>query len=217
MSLPIYNSYIKLDVSCELPVEVVKAKQLDNGSRYINIILVDENGTSLTLDSSATAEFRVRRPDGVLITDTEHTIIHAESSPSQIWVVLTDAMLEVPGRALADIRLIKDESSDLGDIVLSGGSFFIDIYETPTGRDFTGYSGTNAPSAIMTRAQYDATTPSGSTVYLVVETNGDVNQYLGSTPVSSSESGGLSFMKLTQEQYDDIDNPDPNTVYIIVG
>lgn len=217
MSLPIYRSYIKLDVSCELPVEVVKAKQLDNNSRLINIIFVDEDGTSITLDPNATAEFRIRRPDGVLIIDTDNTSIYTSDSPNQVWVTLTDAMLEVPGRALADLRLINDEHSALGDTVLSGGSFFIDIYETPTGRDFTGYSGTDALSNILTRAQYEATTHSESTVYLVKEPDGAVNQYLGSTPISSSESGGLSFMKLTQEQYDAIVTPDPNTVYIIVG
>lgn len=28
--------------------------------------------------------------------------------------------------------------------------------------------------------------------------------------------GGLSFLKLTQEEYDEIEEPDENTVYIIV-
>lgn len=29
--------------------------------------------------------------------------------------------------------------------------------------------------------------------------------------------GGLSFVKLTQTEYDSIENPDDDTVYIIVG
>lgn len=42
--------------------------------------------------------------------------------------------------------------------------------------------------------------------YIDFHTKGEINQMLG----------GLSFVKCTQEQYDDMEEHDPNTVYFIV-
>ena len=177
MAISDYTTSVTLDISCNDPVTVVKAKQLDNMTRKIAINFVDETGSELEIPSGSVAEFRVQRPDGVMISTEDTTV-----GTTYVNVYLTDAMLEVKGRAIADIRIKQ------GSQVLSARAFFIDVYQTAEGRGFTGYLGTNAPNAIMTREQYDETTPSDTIVYYVRELDGTVTQYLGSIPISGGGS-----------------------------
>lgn len=176
---------ISLDISCNEPVQVVKAKQLDNLTREITATFIDESGETFEIPSGATAEFRIQRPDGVLIVDTSHVTI----SWSSVTVTLTESMLEKPGRAIADIRIIQDAE------VISARAFFIDIYQTANGTGYSGYSGTQANNTIMTQEQYESIeNPSDNTVYYVRLNDGKIAMYLGSIRINTcdcSGSGGI--------------------------
>ncbi len=207
MSLETVGTSVTLDTLCNEPVQVVKAKQLDNLTRQVFISILDMDGTPITWDSGVTVEFRVERPDGVLIVNTRVL----EASTSSITIRLLTSMLEVSGRALADVRMIDSTTEE----VISGGAFYIDVYATAVGKPFTGYTGTNAQSIVLTQEQFDETEKSDSIVYYVKQSDGSVKQYLGNTSVSDLD--GLSFVKCTQAEYDAMTSHSENTVYIIVG
>lgn len=202
MAIESYVNEVVLDLACNDPVKVVKAKQLDNLTRTLSISFVDD-GTTYQIPSGTTAEFRVQRPDRVLVSADNLTV-----GSSYVNVYLTDAMLEVAGRCIADVRLKN------GSQVLSARAFFIDVYQTAQGKNFVGYIGDPACVSIVTEEQFDNMEKSDSTMYLVKDQSGTVTQYLGNTPILV---GGLSFVKCTQQQYDDMSTHDENTVYIIVG
>lgn len=178
-----YETMVTLDLSCKDLKQVINAKQLDNLTRKISIDFVDEEGNPLDVPSDATAEFRVQRPDGTLITTS--TVEKVDLALKTVFkVYLTDAMLEVSGRAIADLRVIHNSQ------IISGGAFFLDIYQTPTGTNFSGYLGTIVNQTMMTKEQYDSTIPSDNTIYYVIELDGSISMYLGSKKINFEEGGG---------------------------
>ena len=185
-----YKSTIRLDVACEAPCVIVKAKQLDNKSRIITAEFFDSknNNTRFDIPDTATAEFRVRRCDGVMIS------AKASKGKYTVSVKLSAEMLAVPGVALADIRLTDNGS------VLSAGAFFIDIKPTATGRQ----SGGLAPAALnirkLTAEDFATLDPkSDNTVYYVVGDDGTITQYIGDVMLSSGKSSEPSASALSAE------------------
>lgn len=81
--------------------------------------------------------------------------------------------------------------------------------------------------ALLTAAEYAAITPSASTIYLVSQQDGTVQMFLGTVPLSGGGGGTdpdavhsddvSTITVLTQAQYDALDPPDPDTLYIITG
>ena len=168
-----YTTSLVLDVACKIPLPRISEKQLDNGTRIVNVTLKDsETNTAVTLTGEETFEIRVQRADGVLITG------NAEYSDGVIVITLTSDMLGFPGRAKADVRVIS------GEDILSAG-FLIDVQSLAQGDHSSGTSGDIANLRIMTKAEWDALEgkPNNQITY-VTQPDGSIKQYLGETEVS---------------------------------
>lgn len=90
---------ITLDLSTDGERAEVWAKQDDTGSRAVTATFVD-NGTPVSLSSVDSAELRVLRPDGAMVTAT------AEISGNTVTAVFPETALEVGGEGYGDIRLL---------------------------------------------------------------------------------------------------------------
>lgn len=78
----------------------------------------------------------------------------------------------------------------------------------------------------LTKAEYDALTPSASVIYLVQQTDGTVKMYLGTVPLSGGGGGGtdpdavhsddVSTLRImTQAAYDALATKDVDTIYFL--
>lgn len=175
MAIPEYITEIKLDVACEDPPIIVPAKQLDNLTRQLKVTMYDSTtGEDVSISSVIRAEFHVTRPDGVLI-ETDQTIIIG----SAVIVRLSESMLAVAGKALADVKLFEE------DKIFSAASFALDIQRTATGRD-TSSSGilTQVNVKAVNKADFDTMTKELNTLYIVKD-GSDVSLYYGSIPIQS--------------------------------
>lgn len=115
----------------------VSAKQYDSQSRYIEISCT-ENGKAFAADKNTmSAYIRYQKPDGTgCFNDCKIT------DEGNILTELTEQMLSVPGKAEADIMLLKkvfasgEKPTDIEDIyemhapVISAMSFYINIAPT---------------------------------------------------------------------------------------
>lgn len=115
----------------------VNAKQYDNQTRYIEITCV-ENGIVFTVDKSIMSAFiRFKKPDdNGVFNEVEVT------SDGKLKIELTEQMLSAPGRAIADIFLLRkvftseEKPTNIDDIykvnapIISIMDFYINI--TPT-------------------------------------------------------------------------------------
>lgn len=118
----------------------VNAKQYDNQTRYIEITCV-ENGIVFTVDKSIMSAFiRFKKPDdNGVFNEVEVT------SDGKLKIELTEQMLSAPGRAIADIFLLRkvftseEKPTNINDIykinapIISIMDFYINI--TPTALD----------------------------------------------------------------------------------
>lgn len=118
----------------------VNAKQYDNQTRYIEITCV-ENGIVFTVDKSIMSAFiRFKKPDdNGVFNEVEVT------SDGKLKIELTEQMLSAPGRAIADIFLLRkvftseEKPTNIDDIykvnapIISIMDFYINI--TPTALD----------------------------------------------------------------------------------
>lgn len=172
-----YTKTIKIDVSCTTPKQIIREKQLDNGTRTIYATFYNAlTNSDISFDGSETFEFRIRRADGALVT------ANAEYESPNIIVTLTSEMLACAGRAQADIRAIKDNE------ILSGGSFAIDVESVANGSESKGLCGDITNTRRLSEAEYEALeTKSNNTVYYVVSTDGTVKQYLGDAELTSGK------------------------------
>lgn len=93
---------ITLDLSTDGERAEVWAKQDDTGSRAVTATFVD-NGTPVSLSSVDSAELRVLRPDGAMVTAA------AEISGNTVTAILPENGLAVSGRGYGDIRLLDSE------------------------------------------------------------------------------------------------------------
>lgn len=177
-----YSKTVKIDVSCTMPKQIIREKQLDNGTRTIYATFFNAvTNTDITFDGSETFEFRIRRADGTLVT------ANAEYESPNIVVTLTSEMLGCAGRAQADIRAMKD------DEILSGGSFAIDVESLANGSESKGLSGDVTNTRRLTQSEFEALeTKSNNTVYYVVSTDGTVKQYLGDAEIASGKGSGAT-------------------------
>lgn len=180
-----YSKTVKIDVSCTTPKQIIREKQLDNGTRTIYATFYNAvTNTDITFDGSETFEFRIRRADGALVT------ANAEYESPSIVVTLTSEMLGCAGRAQADIRAMKD------DEILSGGSFAIDVESVANGSESKGTSGDVTNTRMLTEAEYEALeTKSTNTVYLVRnDDTGLIMLYLGEQPIASIAGGADTYL-----------------------
>ncbi len=113
ISLDIYNTNIK----------TINAKQLDSKSRYVRVSCT-EHGKKIELEANTMSAFiRYKRPDGKAVLD-----MCTISSDGTLVFELTQQMLQVPGKAVADIMLfgakIVIDNSD-GDVELPEDTMFL--------------------------------------------------------------------------------------------
>ncbi len=90
---------ITLDLDTQTPRAEVWAKQDDTGTRAVRATFQDGGG-AVSLASVASAELRVLRPDGAMVTAA------AEISGSIVTATLPENGLAVSGRGYGDIRLL---------------------------------------------------------------------------------------------------------------
>lgn len=114
-----YTRNIVLDVNAISASTVVRAKQGDNSTRFINITLTEDQ-QRVTPDSDATAQFRLEKPDKHAILDS--AVINSDGT---ITVELTSQCTAVVGRAKADICIMKDGKC------LSTATFFLEVLASP--------------------------------------------------------------------------------------
>lgn len=126
-----YTRNIVLDVNAVSTSTVVRAKQGDNSTRFINITLMRDN-IKIIPEANATAQFRLEKPDKHAILDSG--VINSDGT---VTVELTGQCTAAIGRAKADICIMKDghclstavfilevlPSPDIADRALSSDSF----------------------------------------------------------------------------------------------
>lgn len=114
-----YTRNIVLDVNAVSAAAVVKAKQGDNSTRFINITL-HRDGIPVTPEEGATVQFRLEKPD-------RHAVLNSGTinTDGSVTVELTGQCTAVPGRATADISVMKDGKC------LSSAVFYLDVLEAP--------------------------------------------------------------------------------------
>lgn len=114
----------------------INAKQLDSESRYLDITCTD-HGKKIVIDSGEVSAYvRFKKPDGFYVFN-EATI----TDDGTVLIELTNQMLAVSGKGIADILLVDIETtvenlSDLTSIyelessVLSTMTFYVNILAT---------------------------------------------------------------------------------------
>lgn len=114
-----YTRNIVLDVNAVSASTVVRAKQGDNSTRFINITLTEDQ-VLVRPDADATAQFRLEKPDKKAILDSG--VINADGT---ITIELTGQCTAVPGRGKADICIMKDGHC------LSTATFILEVLASP--------------------------------------------------------------------------------------
>ena len=114
-----YTKYISLDINAVSAATVVHAKQGDNSTRFINITLKRDK-TTVSPDIGSSVVFRCEKPDGKAVVNS--AVINSDGT---ITVELTSQIVAVPGRARADICIMKNGKT------LSTVVFYIDIEASP--------------------------------------------------------------------------------------
>lgn len=202
--MPSKNSYsteITLDLSCEESVVIIKAKQFDNTIRTLDVTLFDSRDGRYWYDLDSTAEIRVQRPDGALVT-AQCMRAQYNDEVTHYGVYLTDEMLEVSGRARADIRVIRGEEHK----TISAG-FVIEVLPSAHGSKPTGYISDTVNIKKITESEYTSITHNTNTLYIVTSEDGAVHQYLGDIEISGSGGGSAP-----QEAAIIIDSTVPDTI-----
>ena len=187
-----YTEEIMLDLACKESIVTVRAKQNDNITRVIDVTLIDSRDGKYWYDPESTAELRVQRPDGVLVT-AECIRIHMGDEGEEVThygVNLTSDMLAVAGRCRADIRLMREygkEGAQKTEILSAG--FILEVIPSAHGCIGGGYVSDTVNMQKLTADEYSSITHSTNTIYVVVESDGKVSMYLGDTAISSSGGG----------------------------
>lgn len=196
-----YTDMITLDLACADPQVTIRAKQFDNMIRSVNIALYDSRDGAYWYSKGGTAELRVQRPDGALITvGCPQTDIGSPGEEVTHYAVrLTSDMLTIAGRARADIRVKMSDGSEIS------AGFIIEVIPSAHGLTGAGYVSDTVNIKKITAENYAVIPHSSNTLYIVTEQDGSVKQYLGdveiggsggSAPVSSSLSADALFASL---------------------
>ena len=174
-------SEILIDTACLAAKKIIRAKQFDNITRKIAVMLYDSRKSEyLQIPENAKSEIRFRRYDGVLIT-AEGII-----ADNTVTIILTGDMLAAAGRAKADVRIIN------GEEILSGASFIVDVEPTATGNKSGGATFDSINVKKISESEFAKEIKSSNTVYYVVDSKGTVTQYLGDVKLSGGESAPSS-------------------------
>lgn len=178
-----HYSDIVLDLDTKNPRAEVWAKQDDTGTRTVRATF-QNGGASVSLASVDSAELRVLRPDGAMVT-AEATI-----SSNTVTAVLPENALSVGGRGYGDIRLLDSNMN-----CISAARFLLHIEPAAVSNeavsqtsDFTAllneYLG-GMKFKLISRSDYDAlTSKAAATLYTVVDAD-KVTQYLGEIKLKS--------------------------------
>lgn len=118
-----YTKSICLDVDGSNRQKYVYAKQNDNASRFINVIITAQ-GQPITYQQSDSAYIRAEKPDGTLVHNP--AVINNDGT---ITAELTAQMLAVAGELKADIY-VQDETNSL----LSTVTFYVFVDASPCGQ-----------------------------------------------------------------------------------
>lgn len=108
------TTQIKLDIAQRTPPPTVYAKQDDKGTRYIAATLLN-NGAAYTIENGVTARIRILKPDNTAVYTT------ATIANNTVTAELTSQSLAVPGTAIAELGLYKDND------ILTTFSFYLRI------------------------------------------------------------------------------------------
>jgi len=187
-----YTEEITLDLACRENVVTVRAKQNDNIKRTLDVTLFDSRDGSYWYQPEGTAEIRVQRPDGVLVT-AECIKMHLGSEGEEVThygVYLTSDMLAAAGRARADIRVMLEtgsEGAQKTEIISAG--FVLEVIPSAHGFVGSGYVSDTVNIEKITASEYAKIPHSTNTLYIVTEQDGSVKQYLGDTEISGSGGG----------------------------
>lgn len=159
---------ITLDLSTDGVRAEVWAKQDDNGTRAVRAAFTDA-GADVSLSSVSSAELRVLRPDGTMVTSA------ATISSNKVTAVFPETALEVGGKGYGDIRLLDGSGN-----CISAARFLLHISPAAVSNDqaaassdlaalLAEYVGTRI-SAPLTPAEYEAiATKDPNTLYIVIE------------------------------------------------
>ena len=113
---------ISLDFSQRSEFLPIFAKQGDNGTRFVQIHLLD-HGLPSQIPEDASLIFRAVKPDGTTVRNL------AQLQPDGSAVIeLTQQVLAIPGDVIADIQLL-----DQAQNILASASFLITVNPAPDG------------------------------------------------------------------------------------
>lgn len=187
-----YTEEITLDLACRGNIVTVKAKQNDNIARLIDVTLFDSRDGSYWYQPNGTAEIRVQRPDGVLVT-AECIKMHLGNEGEEVThygVYLTSDMLAAAGRARADIRVMQEtgkEGAQKTEIISAG--FVLEVIPSAHGFIGSGYVSDTVNIKKITASEYAKIPHNTNTLYIVTDQDGAVKQYLGDVEISGSGGG----------------------------
>lgn len=179
-----YTDMITLDLACADPQVTIRAKQFDNMIRSVNIALYDSRDGAYWYSKGGTAELRVQRPDGALITvGCPQTDIGSPGEEVTHYAArLTSDMLTIAGRARADIRVKMSDGSEIS------AGFIIEVIPSAHGLTGAGYVSDTVNIKKITAENYAVIPHSSNTLYIVTEQDGKVKQYLGDVEIGGGGS-----------------------------
>ena len=178
-----HNTDIVLDLSTDGERAEVWAKQDDTGSRAVTATFVD-NGSPVSLSSVDSAELRVLRPDGAMVTAA------AEISGNTVTATLPENGLAVSGRGYGDICLLDSEQN-----CISAARFVLHVEPAAVSNeavsqssDFTAllnsYMG-GMKLRKLSKSEYEALAVKDPDTLYTVTDGSKVTQYLGEIKLKS--------------------------------
>lgn len=120
----VYQQEITLELNSNTAYTTVGAKQGDTYTREI-LVHITSDGEDWTIPSNATAQYRVRKPDGKAVWNPAQI----DFDSNIVVISLTSQTLASAGRAYADIVLYNGEGENAE--ILSTVSFIIIIMASP--------------------------------------------------------------------------------------
>lgn len=114
-----YIKKIALDLNAASPATVIKAKQGDNSTRFINIVLTRDH-VPVSPEEGSEVMFRLEKSDGTAVLN--RAVIEDDGT---VTAELTGQCTAVAGKAKADVSILYDGR------VISSASFFVEVLESP--------------------------------------------------------------------------------------
>lgn len=191
-----HTSTVTLDISCTQPRAEVIAKQDDNNTRYVTASFVN-SGTAVALTGVTSAELRVLRPDGRMVTSS------ATVSGNTVTAVLPQNALGAAGRGYGDI-LLKN-----GTQIISAARFSLIVKPAAVSNDqITGDSEFAVFEERLAATESDLTSFKNQYNTEKIGVDNAIRSL-------NSRLGGLKFAQITAEAYAALNPPEPSTVYYV--